>query len=104
MLAAQSNQPSSPEDSRLHHSQTSSPSAYPSWRDPDHPTAHDRFRRIFCDHWHAWCDLRLEGEVPPDQRAYVCKTVGRMMLCRDPSTGYAHYVCPGCQFEHRVPL
>jgi hypothetical protein len=25
----------------------------PSWRNPNHPTAHDRFRRIFHDHWHS---------------------------------------------------
>jgi len=52
----------------------------PSWRDPTHPTAHDRFRHIFRDHWHHWCDLRLAGEVPADQRAYVCKIVERMIL------------------------
>jgi hypothetical protein len=61
----------------------------PSWRNPDHPTAHDRFRHIFRDHWHAWCDLPLEGEIPSDQRAYVRKTVERMILCRDPNAGYA---------------
>jgi hypothetical protein len=68
----------------------------PSWRDPDHPTAHDRFRQIFRDHWDTWCDLRLEDEVPPDQRAYVRKTIERLILCRGPSAGYARYVCPGC--------
>jgi hypothetical protein len=76
----------------------------PSWRNLDHPTAHDRFRHIFRDHWHAWCDLRLEGAVPSDQRAYVRKTVERMILCRDPSAGYARYVCPGCGFDRRVPF
>ena len=25
----------------------------PTWRNPDHPTTHDRFRRIFHDHWHS---------------------------------------------------
>jgi len=63
MLAAQSNQPSSTEDSPLHHSQTSSPSAYPSWRDLDHHTAHDRFRRIVRYDWHAWCDLEPLGQT-----------------------------------------
>jgi len=32
----------------------------PSWRDPTHPTAHDRFRHIFRNHWDRRCDLRLE--------------------------------------------
>jgi hypothetical protein len=27
-----------------------------------------------------------------------------MMLCRDPQGGYARYLCPGCQYEHRVPF
>ena len=52
----------------------------------------------------AWCDLRLEDEVPLDQRAYVRKTVERLMLCRDPSAGYARYICPGCGHERRVPF
>jgi len=26
------------------------------------------------------------------------------MLCRDPSAGYARYVCPGCGHERRVPF
>ena len=26
------------------------------------------------------------------------------MLCRDPEGGYARYLCPGCQYEHRVPF
>jgi predicted RNA-binding Zn-ribbon protein involved in translation (DUF1610 family) len=80
-----------------------------------------RATRIFRDHWHTRCDLRLEDEVPPDQRAYgnfslcekllssclataVRKTVERMMLCRDPNGGYARYVCPGCGFDRRVPF
>lgn len=75
----------------------------PSWRDPTHPTGHDRFRHIFRDHWHTWCDLRLE-EVPADQQAYVRKTVERMILCRDPNGSYALYICPGCKYEHRVPF
>jgi single-strand DNA-binding protein len=36
--------------------------------------------------------LRLEDEVPPDQRAYVRKTIERLTLCRDPSAGHARYV------------
>jgi hypothetical protein len=78
-------------------------SPIPSWRNPDHPTAHDRFRQIFREHWHAWCNLRLE-EIPADQQAYARKTVERMILCRDPSAGYARYVCPGCGFDRRVPF
>ena len=78
--------------------------ASPSWRDPTRPTAHDRFRHIFRDHWHTWCDLRLEVEVPPDQRPYDCKTIERLILCRDPSAGYARYICPGCGFDRRVPF
>ena len=27
-----------------------------------------------------------------------------MMLCRDPEGGYARWICPGCQYEHRVPF
>jgi len=62
--------------------------------------------RIFRDHWHTWCDLRLEDEVPRDQRAHVRKTVERLMLCRDPSAGYARYIyiCPGRGFDRRVPF
>ncbi len=71
--------------SSSHQDRTSSPSASPSWRDPDHPTAHDRFRQIFRDHWDTWCDLRLENEVPADQHAYVRTTIDCLMLCRDPS-------------------
>ena len=91
-------------DSSSLQNQTTFCSASPSWRNPDHPTAHDRFRHIFRDHWLTWCDLRLEVEVPPDQRAYVRKTVERMILCRDPSAGYARYVCPGCGFDRCVPF
>jgi hypothetical protein len=40
--------------------------------------------------------LHLDAEVPLDQQAYVRKAVERMMLCRDPSAGYARYICPGC--------
>jgi hypothetical protein len=88
-------------DQSLHQDQAS-PS--PTWRRPDHPTAQDRFRRIFRDHRHHWCDLRLEVQVPPDQRAYLCKTIERMVLCRNPNGGYALYICPGCRYEHRVPF
>ena len=44
------------------------------------PTRADLFRQIFRDHFDRWCDLRLEDEVPSDQRAYVRETVQRMML------------------------
>jgi len=27
-----------------------------------------------------------------------------MLLCRDPDGGYARYLCPGCQYEQRVPF
>ena len=27
-----------------------------------------------------------------------------MMLCRDPEGGYARWICPGCQYVHRVPF
>ena len=76
----------------------------PSWRDPSRPTAHDRFRSIFRNHWHVWSDLRLVREVPPDQQAYAQKTIERMILCRDASAGYARYICPGCGFDRRVPF
>jgi hypothetical protein len=46
----------------------------------------------------------LEEEVPTDQRAYVKEIVQRLLLCRDPSAGYARYVCPNCQYEHCVPF
>jgi hypothetical protein len=68
------------------------------------PTGHKRFRQIFRDHWDLWCDQRMEKEVPFDQRPYVNKIVQRLMLCRDPEGGYARYVCPGCNTEHRVPF
>ena len=84
--------------------QASPLSTLPSWRRPDTPTGHDRFRQIFLDHWHHWCDLRLKDEVPPDQRAYVDKIIQRLLLCRDPDGGYALYICPGCQYELRVPF
>ena len=71
---------------------------------PDHPTGHNWFCQIFRDHWFRWCDLRMENEVPTDQRANVTNIVQRMMLCRDPEGGYARYICPGCGFEHRVPF
>ena len=80
---------------------TASRSTRPSWRRPDNPTGHDSFRQIFLDHWHHWCDLRLEDEVPPDQRAYVCEIMQRLLLCREPDAGYARYVCPGCEYELR---
>jgi predicted RNA-binding Zn-ribbon protein involved in translation (DUF1610 family) len=67
-------------------------------------TRADLFRQIFRDHFDRWCDLRLEDEVPADQRAYVRETVQRMMLCRDPEAGYARYECPGCGFDLRVPF
>ena len=70
----------------------------------DHPTGHDRFRKIFLDHWERYCDLRLADEVPFRQQAYVRDIVQRMMLCRDPEGGYARWICPGCQYEHRVPF
>ena len=35
------------------------------------PTRADLFRQIFRDHFDRWCDLRLDDEVPADQRAYV---------------------------------
>ena len=76
----------------------------PSWRQPNTPTGHNRFRQIFLDHWDRWCDLRLEDEVPFDQRANVRGIVQRMMLCRDPDAGHALYVCPGCEYELRVPF
>ena len=87
-----------------HQHQASPTSLSPSWQQPDHPTAHDRFRQIFRNHWDHWCDQRLEAEVPPDQRAYVRKIVQRLMSCRDPNAGYARYICPGCQYERHVPF
>jgi hypothetical protein len=54
----------------------------PSCQRLGYPTGHDRFRQIFRDHWEHWVDLRMENEVPVDQRAYVNKIVLRLMLCR----------------------
>jgi hypothetical protein len=68
------------------------------------PTRADLFRQIFRDHFDRWCDLRLEDEVPADQRAYVRETVQRMMVCRDPEAGCARYECPGCGYELRMPF
>jgi hypothetical protein len=76
----------------------------PTFQRPDHHTGHNRFCQIFRDHWYLWFDLRMENEVPADQRANVTNIVQRMMLCRDPEGGYARYICPGCGFEHRVPF
>jgi hypothetical protein len=76
----------------------------PTFHRPNHPTGHNRFRQIFRDYWEPWCFERLEKEVPPDQQAYVRNIVQRLMLCRDPEGGYARYLCPGCNFEHRVPF
>ena len=78
--------------------------ARPSCQRINHPTGHNRFRQIFRDHWDRWCDLRMEEEVPFDQRDYISKIVQRLMLCRDTEGGYARYICPGCQTEHRVPF
>ena len=63
----------------------------------------DRFRQIFIDHWDHWLDLR-EHEIPADHRAYVRKTIRKMMGCRNPQSGYARYVCPGCGDERIVPF
>lgn len=63
----------------------------------------DRFRQIFIDHWERWWDYRRE-EIPADQRAYVQKTVKKMMGCRNPQCGYARYVCPKCHEERIVPF
>ena len=63
----------------------------------------DRFRQIFIDHWEKWWDYRRE-EIPADQRAYVQKTVDKMMGCRNPQCGYACYVCPKCYEEGVVPF
>jgi hypothetical protein len=59
------------------------------WRRPDHPTGHDRFRQVFLDRWNRWRDLRLKGEVPPDQRAYVDEVNQRLLLVFRPFRSYA---------------
>ena len=63
----------------------------------------DRFRQIFIDHWHRWLDLH-EEDIPADQRAYVRKTIQKMIGCRNPQSGYARYVCPDCGDERIVPF
>ena len=63
----------------------------------------DRFRQIFIAHWHRWLDLH-EEDIPADQRAYVRKTIQKMIGCRNPQSGYARYVCPGCGDERIVPF
>ena len=63
----------------------------------------DRFRQIFIDHWHRWLDLH-EEDIPADQRAYVRKTIQKMLGCRNPQSGYARYVCTGCGEERIVPF
>jgi hypothetical protein len=63
----------------------------------------DRIRQIFIDHWEMWCGYRQE-EIPTAQRAYVQKTVEKIMGCRNPQCGYARYVCPKCHEERIVPL
>ena len=63
----------------------------------------DRFRQIFIAHWYLWLDLH-EEDIPADQRAYVRKTIQTMIGCRNPQSGYARYVCPGCGDERIVPF
>ena len=63
----------------------------------------DRFRQIFIDHWHRWLDLH-EEDIPADQRAYVRKTIQTMIGCRNPQSGYARYVCPGCALLKRIAV
>ena len=63
----------------------------------------DRFRQIFIDHWDRWLDLH-EEDIPAAQRAYVRKTIQKMMGCRNPQSCYARYVCPGCGDERIVPF
>ena len=47
----------------------------------------DRFRQIFIDHWDRWLDLH-EEDIPAAQRAYVRKTIQKMMgaATRNPAT------------------
>jgi len=63
----------------------------------------DRFRQIFLDHWDRWYDLH-QADLPSDQQAYVCDIIQKMMGCRNPQSGYARYVCPGCGDERLVPF
>jgi len=44
----------------------------------------DRFRQIFIDHWDRWLDLH-EEDIPAAKRAYVRKTIQKMMGCPQPA-------------------
>ena len=65
-----------------HQHQASPTSLSPSWQQPDHPTAHDRFRQIFRNHWDRWCDQRLEAEVtdPGHYRVLVFDSLDNRFL------------------------
>jgi len=55
-----------PETSLINNSSLHQGQAIPSWYHPGHTTGHDRFRKIFLDHWHTWCDLHLSREGRED--------------------------------------
>ena len=40
--------------------------------------------RLLLDHWHRWCDRRLEAGVPPGLSAHACETVQRLLPCAIP--------------------
>ena len=58
----------------------------------------------FAQTWASWRDLRLKDKVLPNQGLHVREIVRRLILCRDPDSGHARHICPGCAYDRRIPF
>jgi hypothetical protein len=60
-------------------------------------------KSIFCDHWKS-IKLEISRRYESFHRRSIVESVKKMLSCREPSSGYAEYICTHCGAKKKSPF